>query len=161
LLKTGHLRALVTQGLVQDPLPAVVVHWPDWRKLGLGMILAEGLERRGVTARTGGVVVVVVVGGTVVVVVGVGVVLPLAVLVVDVVVVVVVGGTVVVVGGGVDKDDLVVPLEVVTVLTWEDGVFTWVDDWALATACEAFAALRRDTSSTRTFPAVEDGVLVD
>jgi len=39
------------------------------------MILAEGLERRWVTARTGGVVVVVVVGGTVVVVVGVGVVL--------------------------------------------------------------------------------------
>jgi hypothetical protein len=74
LAKDGHFNAVVTQGLAQVQLPAALVHWPELRKFGLGLMLAEGLVIRKVAGGIGGVVVVVV-GATVVVVVGAGVVL--------------------------------------------------------------------------------------
>ena len=72
LAKDGHFNAVVTQGLAQVQLPAALVHWPELRKFGLGLMLAEGLVIRKVAGGIG--VVVVVVGATVVVVVGAGVV---------------------------------------------------------------------------------------
>ena len=65
-------------------LPAELVHCPELRKFGLGLMLADGLAIRNVTGAVGAVVVVVG-GAIVVVVVGAG--------------VVVAGGAFVVVGG--------------------------------------------------------------
>jgi hypothetical protein len=100
----GHFSALVTQGLAQVQLPAVSVHWPEARKLGLGAMLTVGLPIP--CSADGAMVDVVVVGAGVDVVVGVGLGVPVPVfaVVVGAIVVVVVGVAAVMVDDFVDVD---------------------------------------------------------
>jgi len=64
----GHFNALVTQGFTHVQPPAPPVHWPEFRKFGLGVMFADGFVILKVTTGVVVFVVVVVVGAGVVLV---------------------------------------------------------------------------------------------